>query len=214
MIEFVTLENTHKFSGNPLAAQHKLRYDSIVVRQNWGVPRYEEMEFDQYDNPAAKYLIYRDSSNIARGVSRFYPTMLPYMLEQTFPHLVTTRDIPKSNKVWEGSRFCIDKTLSVDMRKRIINEIVVGYLEMGLEFGVEAIVGVMYPAYWRSLFIGVGWNIEYMGETTLLEDGNKARSAWLPVSQEVLSVVREKTGIHHNIVNFGDNRENVISKAA
>ena len=97
MIEFVTVENVNQFLGNPLAAQHRLRYRSIIERQKWDVPNYCQMEFDQYDNPAAKYLVYRDEKYIARGVSRFYPTTLPYMLEQLFSHFVTDRDIPKQS---------------------------------------------------------------------------------------------------------------------
>ena len=204
MIEFVTVENVNQFSGNALAAQHRLRYQSIIERQEWDVPNYGEMEFDQYDNPAAKYLVYRDKDHVARGVSRFYPTTLPYMLEQLFSHFVTGRDIPKSPRVWEGSRFCIDQTLPPRTRKRIAQEIVVGYLETGLRHGVEGIVGLMYPAYWRSLFTSAGWELAYMGETTLLDDGNKARAAWLPVSEAVLARVRRTTGIHETIVNFGD----------
>jgi acyl homoserine lactone synthase len=204
MIEFVTVDNVNQFSGNALAAQHRLRYRSIIERQEWNVPNYSEMEFDQYDNPAAKYLVYRDEAYVARGVSRFYPTTLPYMLEQLFSRFVTDRPIPKSPRVWEGSRFCIDQTLPPLARKRIAGEIVVGYLEAGLRCGVEGIVGLMYPAYWRSLFTGAGWELEYMGETALLNDGNKARAGWLPVSETILARVRRTTGIHDPVVNFGD----------
>jgi len=126
------------------------------------------------------------------------------MLEQLFSHFVTGRDIPKSPWVWEGSRFCIDQTLPPATRKRIAQEIVVAYLETGLRHGIEGIVGLMYPAYWRSLFTSAGWELEYLGETTLLDDGNKARAAWLPVSDCVLARVRRTTGIHETIVNFGD----------
>ncbi|MGA7795262.1 MAG: acyl-homoserine-lactone synthase, partial [Candidatus Acidiferrales bacterium] len=177
---------------------------SIIERQEWDVPNYGEMEFDQYDNPAAKYLVYRDENYIARGVSRFYPTTLPYMLEQLFPQFVTDRDMPKSSHVWEGSRFCIDQTLPPQARKRIAHEIVVGYLEAGLRHGIEGIVGLMYPAYWRSLFTSAGWEIKFMGEVTLLDDGNKARAAWLPVSESILARVRKTTGLDETIVTFGD----------
>ncbi|MEI7668695.1 MAG: acyl-homoserine-lactone synthase [Pseudomonadota bacterium] len=212
MIEFVTLDNANKFTGNPLVDQHKLRFKSIIQRQNWDVPNYREMEFDQYDNPAAKYLIFRDENFVARGVSRLYPTTLPYMLEEVFPHFVTYRDIPKSHNILEGSRFCIDQTLQPDIRKRIAREIVIGYLEAALYFNIEAIVGMMYPAYLRSLFISNGWDIEYLGDIKILADGNKARAALLPVSEDVLAKVRQTTGIYENIVNLGN--VNVDSIAA
>ena len=214
MIEFVTLETAHLFPENPLAAQHRLRYRSIILRQGWDVPFINEMEFDQYDNPAAKYLVYRDENRKAIGVSRFYPTTMPYMLEQCFANFVTERPIPKSPEVWEGSRFCIDHNLSPEIRKKIARELAVGYLETALANNVEAIVGLMYPAYWRSLFISAGWDIEFMGEVMELSDGNKARSAWLPVSQEVMKKVRDVTGIHNQVVNFGNINEKSTLQAA
>src|ERR1700691_823843 len=57
MIEFVTVENVNQFLDNPLAAQHRLRYRSIIERQKWDVPNYCQIEFDQHRNPAAKYLV-------------------------------------------------------------------------------------------------------------------------------------------------------------
>ena len=150
------VENMNRFPENALAAQHRLRYRSIIERQKWNVPNYCQMEFDQYDNPATKYLIYRDENYIARGVSRF----------------------------------CIDQTLPPQTRKRIASKIVVAYLETGLRYGIEGIVGLMHPAYWRSLFTSAGWEIQYMGEVMRLDDGNKARAAWLPVSESVLARVR------------------------
>lgn len=203
MIEFVTLDNIDQFKGNPLAEQHRLRYKNIIQRQRWNVPSYCGMEFDQYDNPAAKYLIFRDEHNVARGVSRFYPTTLPYMLEEVFSHFVTTTTIPKRHDVWEGSRFCIDQTLSPETRKRIAREIVIGYLEVGLQNSITGIVGLMYPAYLRSLFISAGWDIVFLGDPMLLEDGHKARAAWLPVSEAVLAKVRETTGIYESVINQG-----------
>jgi N-acyl-L-homoserine lactone synthetase len=214
MIEYVTLSNIKQFRENPIIEQHRLRYRSIILRQNWDVPNYDGLEFDQYDNPATKYLVYRDVSGSVRGVSRLYPTTLPYMLEEKFSHFITTQKIPKDPNVWEGSRFCVDHTLPAEMRKRIINEIVVSYLETGIKHNIKAIVGLMYPAYWRSIFIKAGWNIDFMGDVIELNDGNKARSAWLPVSEKILSDVRKTTGINEKITNFGERNEKDIAQAA
>jgi len=208
MIEYVTLQTLDYFDGNPIAEQHRLRYRSIIERQAWQVPFYDGMEFDQYDNPAAKYLVYRDENGLVRGSSRFYPTELPYMLEQVFPHFVTKREIPKSEYIWEGSRFCIDHTLPLEHRRCIIQEIVVAYLETALHFGVKEIIGLMYPAYWKSIFIKSGWPIEYIGDVLKLDDGKKSCSASLPVSHAILKNVRAVTGIHNEIVNYGSRYEN------
>ena len=214
MIDFVDLSNLHYFKDNPILAQHKLRYESITQRQGWDVPNYDGLEFDEYDNPAAKYLVYMDEHGIAQGSSRFYPTTLPYMLETTFPHYVTKIGMPKDKAVWEGSRFCVNKNLSVSERKKIINYLVLGYLEAGLQSGITAIVGIMYPAYWRGIFIQAGWSVEFIGNTISLDDGHKARAALLPVSEEILANVRKVTGISTNVLSFGDVNERPLKEVA
>ena len=124
MIDCVTISTSHFFRGNPICEQHRLRHECIVRRQGWNVPAIRNMEYDQYDNPAAYYLVWRDLEGKARGSSRLYPTDRPYMLEEVFPHLVTKAKIPKSAEIWEGSRFCVDESLSPQMRKRIVQELV------------------------------------------------------------------------------------------
>ena len=154
-IDFVTLSSLQNFKGNPIEGQHKLRFEQIINRQSWDVPSYQGMEFDQYDNPAAKYVVWRDQVGRVQGSSRLYPTTLPYMLEKQFSNFVADIDIPKSSKVWEGSRFCVNHKLPPLERKRIISHLVVSYLEAGLDAGVDGIVGIMYPAYWRGIFIEI-----------------------------------------------------------
>lgn len=80
MVECINTENNHLYFGNALCAQHKLRFESIIQRQKWDVPFIRNMEYDTYDNPAAYYLIKRDTQGNAVGVSRLYPTDRPYML--------------------------------------------------------------------------------------------------------------------------------------
>ena len=169
MLNCVSISTNHFFAGNPIYEQHRLRYECIVQRQSWNVPVIRNMEYDQYDNPAAHYLVWRDKDGKARGSSRLYPTDRPYMLEEIFPHLVSKTEIPKSTKVWEGSRFCVDASLDPQMRKRIVQEVVVGYLEFGLAQGITNIIGVMYPAYYRNIFIGNGWDVEWIGDVSKSE---------------------------------------------
>ena len=203
MIECVTLENNHLFSGNPIYEQHKLRYSSIIKRQSWDVPVIRGMEYDSYDNPSAYYLIRRDDSGKAIGVSRLYPTDRPYMLQQAFPHLVTRTDLPQESGVWEGSRFCIEASLPPAERKQIVHEIVVAYLEFALAYNISNIIGVMYPVYWKNIFIQSGGNVEWMGDIHRSEEGHKIIAGNLKVSQAVLDHVRNTTEIFNAVLNHG-----------
>lgn len=201
------------FYGNPIYEQHTLRFASIIKRQNWDVPTVRGMEYDRYDNPAAYYLVKRDNKGKAMGASRLYPTDRPYMLQEAFPHLVTKRNMPQDVSVWEGSRFCVDSTLPPQQRQRIIQELVIGYLEFAIAFKIKRIIGVMYPAYWKSIFIKSGWNVEWLGDVHKSNEGHKIIAGDLRVSQAVLDHVRETTGIFDRILDFGE-RDLVARKAA
>ncbi len=211
MIECVHLKNNHLFEGNPLYSQHQLRYKSVIERQKWDVPAIENAEYDSYDNPAAYYLVKRDNSGAALGASRLYPTDRPYMLKEAFPHLVTYEDIPTSVDIWEGSRFCIEKSLEANYRKKIIQEIVVGYLEFALEKNIKSIIGVMFPAYWRRIFANSGWDVEWMGDVHKSAEGHKIRAGNLRVSAKTLKNVREITGINYTVLDYGTDKSRKIA---
>jgi acyl homoserine lactone synthase len=204
MIECVTLETSHHFKGNPIAAQHRLRFESIIKRQNWDVPTVRDLEYDAYDNPAAYYLVKRNANGEAVASSRLYPTERPYMLQQSFSHLVTKREMPSDPMVWEGSRFCIKASLEPEERRQLARELVVGYLEFALHHGIESIIGVMYPVYWKNLFIKAGWDVEWLGDVHRSDEGHKIIAGDLKVSQAVLDHVRATTGIHRPVLDLGN----------
>lgn len=208
MIECVTLENNHNFSGNPLCSQHRLRYESITKRQNWDVPSVRSMEYDSYDNPVAHYLVRRDPTGKAVGVSRLYPTDRLYMLEEHFSHLVTKKPLPKDENIWETTRFCVDATLSPEERKKILHELVVSHLEFALSRGIKNIVAVTYPVFWKNIFINSGWNVEWLGDVHKSEEGFKIVAGNLTISEDILAHVRHVTGIDTPILDFGDTTTN------
>jgi acyl homoserine lactone synthase len=204
MIECVSISTSHLFPGNPIYEQHRLRHECIVERQSWNVPTIRNMEYDQYDNPAASYLVWRDRAGKALGSSRLYPTDRPYMLQEVFPHLANKKPLPASSEVWEGSRFCIDASLTPKKRQRIIQEIIIGYLEFGLDYGITNIIGVMYPVYYRNIFIRNGWDVEWLGDVCRSTDGHKIIAGSLTISESVLRKVREITGIFETVINYGE----------
>ena len=212
-IEVVTQETNHRFRGNALAEQHRLRYRTIIERQHWDVPKIRDIEYDQYDNPATTYLIWRDRYGAARGVSRLCPTDRNFMLKDHFSHMVSYTEMPSSSFVVEGSRFCVDNTLSAEIRGQIAREIVVSYLEYGLAYGIKQIVGVMYPVYWNNLFTKNGWEPVWIGDITVTPDGKKSRAAALNISEETLLSVRMKTNIYGCPLYFGEDEDSQVRAA-
>ena len=218
MINCVTIKTAHLFSGNPIASMFALRFHSVIERQNWDVPNWQQMEYDDFDNPATTYFVWRDERDIVRGCARLYPTDRPYMLKKAFSSLVTNDTLPENDMtIWEGSRLCVDKELPPHIRKRIIFELSVAYMEYALSHGIRKIIGVMLPAYWRSVYMASGWDPFWYGEVTTLPSGERVRAGGLPVSEEMMQKVRKTTGIYETILDYGDadsNLHNKIEEAA
>lgn len=202
MIDCITLENSHLF-GNALASQHRLRHRVFVERQQWEIPSYRGMEYDQYDTPAAHYLVWRDDAGEVRGVSRLSPTDRPYMLAEQWPDMVSKCELPRSAQVWEGTRFGIDRDLDPALRKRILGELVVAYLEFGLRNDITHMIGVMPTLIWRAVFVNNDWRPEFLGDMRKLAI-DKVVAGRVEVSAANLARVRAKTGIHHPVLRTAD----------
>lgn len=200
MIECITIANSHLF-GDALASQFRLRHKVFIERQGWDVPRWQNMEYDQFDTPAAHYLVWRDEDGEVRGVSRMAPTDRPYMLSEVWPDMVTLEPLPHSPRIWEGTRFGIDRDLPSELRSRVARELVLAYLEFSLALGIDSIIGVMPPPIVRRLFINVGWPVVFLGEPKQVET-DRIIAGRMPVSREILERVRLKTGIMDPVLRF------------
>ena len=199
MISVVTMKNAHLY-GPALPSMFELRHRMFVERQGWDVPSYQGMEYDAYDNPAATYLIYQSPLGRALGLSRIAPTDRPYMIRDVWPHLIEDIELPRSLRMWEASRFVIDKDLPVELRTKIKHELVLSFLEYGLKYNLEGYVGVMSPGIWNAVFHKSGWQIKQLGSLLKLADGSKIYAGLMPVSPAHLDSVRRKTGITHDVL--------------
>src|SRR5438045_4177981 len=135
MISCISCENVHEF-GPALHSQFRLRYEEFIERQDYRVPTYERMEFDQYDTPASRYLVYHTDNGKALGTTRLTPTSLSCMLSDLWPHLVQDKSNLQSERIWEGTRYAVDKSAAPELREHIINELALAYLEFGLRSGL------------------------------------------------------------------------------
>lgn len=214
MITCVNFKNWNEFGGI-LHSQFCLRYKQFIERQQYSVKSYVGMEFDQYDTPAATYLVYHDENQKVLGVSRLVPTMQGCMLNEIFPSLVLDQPNLVNEDIWEGTRYCIDKDVSPELRRQIINEMALAYLEFGLLNGLRKIVGMMPTAIYKSVFEKPGIEMEYLGDVQII-DGLKCRAVAIPVNRQQLENVRSKTGIRYSTLRFSlnNNTEYIHERAA
>lgn len=202
MIDCFDMSTAHLF-GDALAAQFRLRHRVFIERESYEVPTWQGMEYDQYDTPATRYLVWRDDDGEARGVARLAPTDRPYMLKEVWPDMVTAIPLPQSTTVWEGTRFGVDKTLDPQLRRQVVRELVAGYLEFGLSAGIRQIIGVMPTLIWRAVFTSGGWPVEFLGPMRRL-GGDKCIAGLLTVSPDVLARVRDRNGLIGPVIRTAD----------
>jgi acyl homoserine lactone synthase len=175
MIEAFSLKTAHHF-GDALASQAQLRYRAFVERRTLPHTFYDGMEYDEFDTPAAVYLVWRDQNQIVRGLIRTAPTSVPYMLETYWPYLCQVRALPKSNDVWEMTRLCIDREFQPSVRKRIIPELLCALQEFCQHNGIRAAVGVIRQ-HLLNHFLREG--VQRLGDVAEIE-GEQEAAFWVP----------------------------------
>lgn len=198
MIEVVTWSNAHVF-GDALAQHHRLRHRCFIERNGWTVPNHDGMEYDQYDTPAAVYLIRRDEGlRRVLGVARLIPTTRPYMLKELWPELLGT-DVPASARVWEATRFGIDDEIAPDLKRRVAAEIVLGCLEFGVMSDIDRYLVLMPQLIIRRTIGGAGCDYRFLGESRNLA-AYPVAAAEVSVSPEALLRARAKAGLTGDIL--------------
>lgn len=197
MIYAINIENAHEY-GSVLPQLYRLRYRQFVERQGYGVSVYKDMEHDQYDTLATVHLVWMDESKIVRGCSRLNPTNRPYMLKELWPDM-SSEPLPEAADIWEGTRICIDRNLPAHLRDRIKWELVLAYLEFGLENGISKYIGVMPNFIWHRVFVQSGWGGNLLGPERVL-GGVKTHASEVIVSHEAHERVQNKTGIHEPVM--------------
>ncbi|MCA1399518.1 acyl-homoserine-lactone synthase [Bradyrhizobium elkanii] len=90
-----------------LREMYRLRYRVFRDRLNWDVSASGKLELDLFDTLGPDYLIALDQGQVV-GCVRLLPTTGPTMLAETFPALLGDRQAPRSERILESSRFCVD----------------------------------------------------------------------------------------------------------
>ncbi|MDE1901433.1 MAG: autoinducer synthase [Alphaproteobacteria bacterium] len=199
MINILNFETAHHH-GDALPTLLKLRYSEFVERQKYEVPVYNGMEYDQYDTPAAIYIVWRDSHGKMRAGTRIIPTNRPYMIKDLWPDSVQYIDLPSSPTVWEITRFFVDKNMDDSQRQQAHGEILCAYLEFALHHGVESYIGTAPPRLWKHTLIKCGWPVEFVGEVTEIGFSEKIQTGVMHVSPQILENVRTTMGIQPHVL--------------
>ena len=105
----------------PQALYHSLagyRHQVFVERLGWELPSQPGYEQDQFDRADTVHVVARNASGQIVGCGRLLPTSGPYLLEEVFPQLLNGMTVPRSEKVWELSRFAAMSPTGAEPAKR------------------------------------------------------------------------------------------------
>lgn len=199
MVDIFSLSTAHLFD-DALAQQSRLRWRVFVENRKLEHLHYRGLEYDEFDTPAAVYLVWRDDEGIARGLIRLLPTTLPYMLQKYWPHLVETGEIPVAEDIWEITRVCVDKSFDPAQRRRILPELLCGIHEFFSENGIGAMIGVTRP-HLVNHFIRSG--VTWLGQPAMVE-GEMEAAFIVPTPHIRPDFHCQKYGITGPVLNYGD----------
>lgn len=210
MVDCVNLGTLQYFEGNPIADALHLRYLELVKELDWANVNVQPnhngcMEFDQFDTPATQYLLKRSAEGIPLVTGRVKPTTIPYMLSSVFKDLLEDDPLHLSSVV-EGSRIVVNDELKGSLRRNVVNEILISYMECALYMGADKFVAFMLPKVWETTFVRIGWEPEWLGPESVIEhSGEVVRAGVLRVNNQLDRIIRKNTGLEEPLLNFGSN---------
>lgn len=166
---FIALES-HQFSKNQdlLNEMFRLRARVFSEKLGWEVQVDDGFERDIYDEMNPVYLIHLDKRRRILGSLRLLPTTGRTLLYDVFHKTIPDAASMIAPGIWECSRFCVDEELiSVRSRNEAIQEsamMLAALGELGLERGIEAIVGNFDPLMLR-VYRRAGVEVDVIGRS-------------------------------------------------
>lgn len=197
MIEAFSLRTAHLF-GDALASQARLRYRVFVQHRALPHTFYDDMEYDEFDTPAAVYMVWRDPGLVVRGLIRLVPTSVPYMMERHYAGLCQRRPLPKSAHIWESTRVCVDRTYDPERRKLIMPMLLCAVEEFSRDNGIDAVVGVTRRHLLEHFFPG---RVEWLCEPVEVE-GELESAFWIPLEHMRPTAHCRKYGLPNRVLSL------------
>ncbi|OSJ36918.1 conjugal transfer protein TraI [Bradyrhizobium japonicum] len=170
---------------------HRLRGRVFKDRLDWDVSVCNGLEIDQYDTFKPTYFLALEQNDVV-GCVRLLPTTGRNMLADTFPVLLDGNATPRSARIWESSRFCVDTksaaaTAENGLRKATFL-LFAAMIEWGQQHNLQAIATVTDLRMERILR-RAGWHLDRLGMPRQIGSTN-AVAGLLPITEEALGAIR------------------------
>jgi N-acyl-L-homoserine lactone synthetase len=167
MIDVFNMETAHHL-GDSLHTMFQVRYRVFIERRHYEVPHLREMEWDEFDTPAAVYFLGRDRGSGPCAVGRMIPTTFPYMISSLWPELAGDGRLPSRPDVWEISRVGVERRLRPAARRRYLGGLICAFAEFGLRNNVTSFLVVSHESLIHHNLIDIGWRVDVLGAPRLV----------------------------------------------
>lgn len=152
------VSSEHVMLRSMFAARKRVFVDLL----KWDVPVLEDTyEVDQFDTPAATYIVLADGDGTHRASARLLQTTGPHILADLFPQLCCG-PVPRGPQAWEITRFCIDPLLDRHERCLARNQLVSALVVHARLEGITTYTAVA-SVPWFEQIRQFGWNCRKLG---------------------------------------------------
>lgn len=195
MITLVATNHGAELSAE-LRGMHRDRKRVFVDWLKWDVPVVDgRYEIDQFDTPAAVYLLRLDPDGRHLGSIRLLPTTEPHLLDTIFVAALGIDDLPTGPTVWEASRICTSPDIDKETATRVRRELGVAMAEYGLASGITDYTYVTHSAYVPTM-LAAGWDMRPLSLPTSYR-GQQVEAIAMRVTPETVPTLRRNFGIDY-----------------
>jgi acyl homoserine lactone synthase len=158
----------------------KARRQSFIVKNQWALPESGGLEYDQYDNPASRWIAVHLRDKVLAGV-RLTPTtarcgMYSYMIRDAqiglvsaIPSNLLNFEAPVDEDIWESSRIFVSQAVPARLRTLVQAKLMSGLIKLAEENGARQLLGLV-PAVWPRWIGRLGLHAEPAGPVLEMEN--------------------------------------------
>ncbi|UYV16607.1 acyl-homoserine-lactone synthase [Porphyrobacter sp. ULC335] len=152
----------HGIEDQALRQMFHARKRVFVDVLGWDIPVIDGIyDIDQFDTPDATYIIITDELGRHRASARLLHTDLPHILGDLFPCLCDG-PVPRSPKLREITRFCIEPELPARERRLARNQLVSALADHALDCDLSGYSAVASRT-WYGQIAKFGWRCSRLG---------------------------------------------------
>ncbi|SHM70691.1 N-acyl-L-homoserine lactone synthetase [Duganella sacchari] len=153
----ITVGTASTLGPERMAKLTRYRHQVFVEKLGWDLDLRDGQELDQFDHDDTVYLVAWDEQDRVGGCARLLPTTRPYLLQEVFPQLLNGAPAPRSDEVWELSRFAavdpeaVSTPAAGQLSSAATLQLLAAAVESAAERGARRLITVSPPGVERLL---------------------------------------------------------------